>query len=133
MSRNVIVTGAASGIGLACVDLLLAQGDRVCAVDLNPIPTDTLDAHARAQRMIEDILAHMGAIDKHGDMQPQAVLVIQHVTARRRITGKNIRQRLGHRGPCGGHRAAGGYMPQMGGEVYLGHHILPRPAWCRSR
>jgi NAD(P)-dependent dehydrogenase (short-subunit alcohol dehydrogenase family) len=53
MSRNVIVTGAASGIGLACVELLLAQGDRVCAVDLNPVPTETLDAHARAERMIE--------------------------------------------------------------------------------
>ena len=53
MSRNVIVTGAASGIGLACVELLLAQGDRVCAVDMNPIPTSALDATARAERMIE--------------------------------------------------------------------------------
>ena len=53
MSRTVIVTGAASGIGLACVALLLAQGDRVCAVDLNPVPTETLDAQARAERMIE--------------------------------------------------------------------------------
>jgi NAD(P)-dependent dehydrogenase (short-subunit alcohol dehydrogenase family) len=33
-----IVTGAASGIGLACVNWLLARGHRVSAVDLAPTP-----------------------------------------------------------------------------------------------
>ncbi len=36
--RTIIVTGAASGIGLACVKALLAQGDQVCAADINPMP-----------------------------------------------------------------------------------------------
>jgi len=38
MQACTIVTGAASGIGLACVDALLAHGDAVFAVDRMPIP-----------------------------------------------------------------------------------------------
>ena len=33
-SKTVIVTGAASGIGFACVQGLLAAGHRVCGADL---------------------------------------------------------------------------------------------------
>tara|TARA_A100001388_G_C28442296_1_gene344721 strand:- start:120 stop:392 length:273 start_codon:yes stop_codon:yes gene_type:complete len=33
MKKNVIVTGAASGIGLACVKILLSRGARVTAID----------------------------------------------------------------------------------------------------
>jgi NAD(P)-dependent dehydrogenase (short-subunit alcohol dehydrogenase family) len=41
--KTVIVTGAASGIGLACVKGLLAAEHRVCGVDLNPVPSELLD------------------------------------------------------------------------------------------
>lgn len=41
-AKTVIVTGAASGIGLACVQSLLAGGHRVCAADLQPIPAERL-------------------------------------------------------------------------------------------
>lgn len=34
--KSVIVTGAASGIGLACVQALLAAGHRVCGADIEP-------------------------------------------------------------------------------------------------
>ncbi len=40
--KTVIVTGAASGIGFACVQGLLAAGHRVCGADLQPIPTERL-------------------------------------------------------------------------------------------
>lgn len=43
MQTRTIVTGAASGIGLACVDALLAQGEAVCAIDRVPMPR----THAR--------------------------------------------------------------------------------------
>lgn len=42
MVRTIIVTGAASGIGLACVEMLLAQGDNVCCLDLHAIPAARL-------------------------------------------------------------------------------------------
>jgi 3-oxoacyl-[acyl-carrier protein] reductase len=42
--KNVIVTGAASGIGFACVQGLLAAGHRVCGADLQPIPAERLQA-----------------------------------------------------------------------------------------
>jgi len=41
-AKTVIVTGAASGIGFACVEGLLADGHNVCGVDLNPVPTEKL-------------------------------------------------------------------------------------------
>jgi NAD(P)-dependent dehydrogenase (short-subunit alcohol dehydrogenase family) len=44
--KTVIVTGAASGIGFACVEGLLADGHNVCGVDLNPVSAATLAAHA---------------------------------------------------------------------------------------
>ena len=40
--RNVIVSGAASGIGFACADALLKQGDNVCAVDITPVAREKL-------------------------------------------------------------------------------------------
>ncbi len=51
-AKTVLVTGAASGIGLACCELLLARGDNVCGVDLNPIPAGGFDPKARAERFI---------------------------------------------------------------------------------
>ena len=46
-SKVILVTGAAGGIGGACVDLLLHQGKRVCAADLKPFHDDDVheDAH----------------------------------------------------------------------------------------
>ena len=40
--KTVVVTGAASGIGFACMQALLAAGHQVCAADLDPIPMATL-------------------------------------------------------------------------------------------
>src|SRR5215212_9504770 len=40
--KTVIVTGAASGIGLACVQGLLSAGHRVCGTDLQPVPAERL-------------------------------------------------------------------------------------------
>jgi NAD(P)-dependent dehydrogenase (short-subunit alcohol dehydrogenase family) len=48
--KTVIVTGAASGIGFACVQGLLAAGHRVCGADLQPVPTEQLLAGARQRR-----------------------------------------------------------------------------------
>jgi len=48
-AKAVIVTGAASGIGLACVRALLDAGHRVCAADLNPMPALSLSAKHRTQ------------------------------------------------------------------------------------
>jgi 3-oxoacyl-[acyl-carrier protein] reductase len=44
--KTVIVTGAASGIGLACVAGLLAAGHNVCGADLKPVPSDRFAAEA---------------------------------------------------------------------------------------
>jgi 3-oxoacyl-[acyl-carrier protein] reductase len=43
--KTVVVTGAASGIGLACVRGLLAAGHQVCAADLQPVPMQSLPDH----------------------------------------------------------------------------------------
>jgi NAD(P)-dependent dehydrogenase (short-subunit alcohol dehydrogenase family) len=44
--KTVIVTGAASGIGFACVQALLTAGHQVCGADLQPVPTERLHDHA---------------------------------------------------------------------------------------
>ena len=44
--KTIIVTGAASGIGFACVQGLLAAGHQVCGADLQPVPTERLHDHA---------------------------------------------------------------------------------------
>jgi len=46
MSRRIIVTGAASGIGARLAAELLRHGDRVCAADLNLAPMQDLRAAA---------------------------------------------------------------------------------------
>lgn len=46
MAGAVIVTGAASGIGYACVELLLARGFNVCGLDISPIAGGAFDAEA---------------------------------------------------------------------------------------
>jgi 3-oxoacyl-[acyl-carrier protein] reductase len=45
-AKTVIVTGAASGIGFACVQDLLAAGHRVCGADLQPVPVERLQGDA---------------------------------------------------------------------------------------
>jgi 3-oxoacyl-[acyl-carrier protein] reductase len=40
--KTVVVTGAASGIGFACMQALLAAGHQVCAADLDPIPMESI-------------------------------------------------------------------------------------------
>ena len=47
--KSVIVTGAASGIGAACMRLLLAQGDNVCALDRDDISTTGIAPEALAR------------------------------------------------------------------------------------
>jgi 3-oxoacyl-[acyl-carrier protein] reductase len=53
MPRTVIVTGAASGIGFACVEMLLDQGFNVCGLDVNQISVEALDADLHGDRFIQ--------------------------------------------------------------------------------
>jgi NAD(P)-dependent dehydrogenase (short-subunit alcohol dehydrogenase family) len=55
--KTVVVTGAASGIGFACMQALLADGHQVCGADLNPIPTQSItrDQSARLLLMRADV------------------------------------------------------------------------------
>jgi 3-oxoacyl-[acyl-carrier protein] reductase len=66
--KRVIVTGAASGIGAACVRVALDKGWRVCAVDINEprlddIPEDALPRFICAQADVTDSAACAAAVD----------------------------------------------------------------------
>lgn len=66
--KRVIVTGAASGIGSACVRVALDKGWRVCAVDINQprlddIPEDALPRLICAQADVTDSAACAAAVD----------------------------------------------------------------------
>ena len=50
--RTILVTGAASGIGFTCVKALLAQGDNVCAADLNAVPEADLPEPDRSRLLV---------------------------------------------------------------------------------
>lgn len=71
--RRVVVTGGSSGVGRACVELLLGQGARVANLDLDPSPegvlsptteriTDVRDTDSVNQAVLE-IAAELGGID----------------------------------------------------------------------
>ncbi|MDP2358865.1 MAG: SDR family oxidoreductase [Beijerinckiaceae bacterium] len=66
--KRVIVTGAASGIGAACVRVALEKGWRVCAVDINRpalegIAADALPRLICAQADVTDSAACASAVD----------------------------------------------------------------------
>ena len=50
--KTILVTGAASGIGAACVDLLLERGAQVCAGDIAPLAATRFAAHDAARLLI---------------------------------------------------------------------------------
>ena len=70
-----LVTGAASGIGQACVEALAAKGAAVAALDINPAITDQFDtpdvlglvcdvsADASIQAAVDATIRHFGGLD----------------------------------------------------------------------
>ena len=73
--KHVVVTGAASGIGLACVESLLMDGHRVCGMDLQPFPIDQIrtdhrsrfiEARANVTNQAECIAATKRAVEAFG-------------------------------------------------------------------
>jgi len=67
-SKSIIVTGAASGIGAACVRVALEKGWRVCALDINQpdardIPADSLSRFIAVTADVSDALACERAVE----------------------------------------------------------------------
>ncbi len=68
--KRVLVTGAASGIGLGIVDRFLAEGARVAALDLNPTPranvlsfTGNAADEATVENAVDSTLKAFGGLD----------------------------------------------------------------------
>ncbi len=70
--KTVLITGAASGIGLGILDRFLAEGANVAAFDLNPIPRNAerllaLQGDATSEAQVDEAVAHtvrhFGALD----------------------------------------------------------------------
>lgn len=67
MSKRVIITGAASGIGAAATEQLRARGARVIGLDLNPDPErEILDCDVTDQESVDRAVAQ--AIEKLGGL-----------------------------------------------------------------
>ena len=73
MTRNIIITGADNGIGLALTKSLLEMGDQVAALDLSlgnlprssnllPFTCDVTDPE-RVQAVMDEILRQWGGVD----------------------------------------------------------------------
>lgn len=77
----------------------------------------------------------MFAINEHRDMEPDPVLIVQDITAHRRIFHENICQHIGHRGADGLHRTIGCDMTQMRRKMNLGHaYMVPKARrGCKRR
>lgn len=88
--KSVIVTGAASGIGAACVRAALDKGWRVCAVDVNPLdaavaPPDHLDRFISVRADVSDAgaceAAVRAAVDAFGRLDGLVHMAAVHSTA----------------------------------------------------
>ena len=66
MSRTIVVTGAASGIGKATKELLQSRGDRVIGVDLHGSDIDCDLASEDGRRMLADAVAQASGGVVHG-------------------------------------------------------------------
>src|SRR6185503_11371904 len=72
-------------------------------------------------RISKNILAHMRTVDKDGDMDAQAILIVEYVPLHRWMTRKHVGKRAGHGRTLGFDGAVGRNVAQMRGEVDLGH------------
>lgn len=70
--KTILVTGTASGIGAACMRLLLAQGHNVCAFDRDDVVLNNID-HAAASRLI----ALRGDVSSHADCANAATQAVR--------------------------------------------------------
>ena len=70
-NKVAVVTGGASGIGLACVRRFAAEGAQVVGLDIGSAPADfpglfmTLDVRdeAQVQQVMQDVISRFGRID----------------------------------------------------------------------